>query len=75
MVVPSIKMIIIPLESLHQNNLHVDETRDDIKSLNDETITPIFKKEDLWWIPGNHIQLPITEHKVYQSTKSKKYIS
>ncbi|BAO40323.1 transposon Ty2-LR1 Gag-Pol polyprotein [Kluyveromyces marxianus] len=73
MIVPSIKINIIPLASLYENNLYVDETCDNIKSLNGETITSIFKKDKLLWISGNHIQLPTEEHKVYQTTKSKKY--
>lgn len=73
MVVPSIKMIIIPLKSVYKNHLHVSDNVDSIISKNGEIITSIFEKEELWWILGNHIQLPTKEHKVYQTTKSKKY--
>ncbi|QEU61968.1 hypothetical protein KDRO_E08510 [Kluyveromyces lactis] len=73
-VVPSVKMVIIPLESFYKNNLHVNKNREHIvNSLNDEKVASIYKKDELWWISGDHIQLPTKEHQVNQLTKSKKH--
>lgn len=73
MVVPSVKMVIIPLKSLYKNNLHVSENGNSIKSRNDEILTPIFEKNELWWISDDHIQVPSKEYQVDQLTKPKKH--
>ena len=73
MVVPSVKMVIIPLKSLYKNNLHVSENGGSIKSQNDEIVTPIFEKNELWWISDDHIQVPPKRYQVDQFTKPKKH--
>ncbi|QEU60934.1 hypothetical protein KDRO_D06310 [Kluyveromyces lactis] len=71
--VPSVKMVMIPLQSICHHHIIVSIYGEYIVNpLNDEKFASICIKDKLWWISRNHIQLPNKNHHVNKVRTSKK---
>lgn len=71
--VPSVNMVMIPLQSFYKNNLYVARNHKHIvNSLDDEKLASIYIKDKLWRISSDHIQLPNKHHHVKKVKTSKK---